>query len=176
MSVATIDPVSNRVFSGYSNLFSQFLGPIAAPPNSDPHDARNREKWTLNETLRGKNAYLADTVLDLALTANQTWHTDVILPMKETLDHHFKWDVVERGTHLMGPTPELGASRLLTERRSQQSASLVRLGLAFEFEHDFIRTAKGRAGFLASLAQMARSVQVTLGVEVIRSLSGSFRK
>lgn len=64
----------------------------------------------------------------------------------------------------MGRTPHQATSRVLTQRRTVRKASIIRRGIAFEFEHDFVKTALGRTSFMASLAQMARSVQVGLNL------------
>jgi len=61
-------------------------------------------------------------------------------------------------------------------KRTLRRASIVRRGIAFEFEHDFVATALGRASFMAGFGQMARSVQETGNVEVIRALLNCFRR
>lgn len=52
---------------------------------------------------------------------------------------------------------------------------MLRRGIAAEFEHDFVQTALGRTSFMASLGQIARSVQETANVEVLRALLGCHR-
>jgi hypothetical protein len=56
----------------------------------------------------------------------------------------------------MGITPHQSASNVVTQQRNARKASMVRRGIAAEFEHDFVTTATGRTRFMASLAQMAR--------------------
>jgi len=56
----------------------------------------------------------------------------------------------------LGITPHQTASRVVTQKRTLRKASIIRRGIAAEFEHDFVSTALGRSSFMASLAQMAR--------------------
>ncbi len=70
----------------------------------------------------------------------------------------------------MGITPHQTTSKVVTQRRTIRKASIVRRGIAAEFENDFVSTPLGRTSFMASLAQMARSVQETANVEVLRAL------
>lgn len=70
----------------------------------------------------------------------------------------------------MGITPHQTTSKVVTQRRTVRKASIVRRGIAAEFEHDFVSTPLGRTSFMASVAQMARSVQETANVEVLRAL------
>lgn len=70
----------------------------------------------------------------------------------------------------MGPTPHTAASNVIVQKRTLRRASIIRRGIAHEFEHDFGRTPTGRSSFLAALSQIARSVQETANVEGLRAL------
>ena len=75
----------------------------------------------------------------------------------------------------MGPTPHQTTSRLVTSRRTVHKASIMRRGIATEFEHDFVKDAFGRSKFISSLQQMARSFQETANVLGMRELLGCHR-
>jgi hypothetical protein len=92
------------------------------------------------------------------------------MPWYKTDNIHIQWTEWENNPHYMGITPHQTTSKVVTQRRTIRKASIVRRGIAFEFEHDFVQTALGRTSFMASLAQMARSVQETANVEVLRAL------
>lgn len=76
---------------------------------------------------------------------------------------------------LLGATPHQAISNVVTQRRTVRRATLLRRGIAAEFELDFVSTALGRTSFTASVAQMGRSVQETGNVEVLRALLGCQR-
>ncbi len=63
----------------------------------------------------------------------------------------------------------------MTQKRSVRRAQLIRHGIIGEFEADFLRTAMGRVSFLASLGQVAKSVQETVNQEAYRTLGSGHR-
>lgn len=118
----------------------------------------------------GENLFVRDTMEDWMFTANQTWYTERIMPWRVTDQINLQWTETEANAFFTGITPYQATSRLVTQRRTIRHASLIRRGIAAEFEHDFVKTSMGRSSFFASLGQMARSVQETANAEVIRSL------
>lgn len=164
------DPVSQGIFGGVDNVFAPYMGPQTAALETDPTQKRHRAKWTLADGKAASSEYLGDTALDLLFTSFQTWHTEVILPWRGTDEINFNWTKFEYNAHLMRDTPALAPSRLITQRKYSRSASLVRKGIAFEYEHDFVRSGEGRTSFVAALAQIARATQETANAEVIRAL------
>ena len=110
------------------------------------------------------------------------------MPWQKTENIHIQWSEWENNPHYMGTmkivflllppskntltgiTPHQTTSKVVTQRRTIRKASIVRRGIAAEFENDFVSTPLGRTSFMASLAQMARSVQETANVEVLRAL------
>lgn len=165
-----LDPFGAGLNTGVNDLYTPFLGPMPQPSRTDPYERRNVDKWNMPENYRGKNAYLRDTVEDLLWTANETWYTTVILPWEVTDDIHLQWTNLQANAHFLDTTPYQAPSPLVTQERQIRRASLVRRGIAAEFEHDFLRTPLGRVSFLAALNQMARSVQETANAECIRAL------
>lgn len=168
-----LDPFGAGLNTGVNNIYSPFLGPLPAQQRTDPYERRNVDKWNMPENYRGKNAYLRDTVEDLIWTANETWYTTVMLPWEVTDQIHMQWTNLQANAHFMDTTPYQTPSSLVTQERQIRRASLVRRGIAAEFEHDFMRTPLGRISFLAALGQMARSVQETANAECVRALMNS---
>ncbi len=152
------------------DLFSPFLGPAPRPEKQSPYAKKATAKWNMPENYIGESEYLRDTTEDLILTASQTWYTERILPWYKTDQIHIQWSEWENNPHYMGITPHQATSRVVTQRRTTRKASIVRRGIAAEFENDFVSTPLGRSSFMASLMQMARSVQETANVEVLRAL------
>jgi hypothetical protein len=151
------------------------LGPAPREAKTTPYAKKSTAKWNMPESYIGESEYLRDTMEDWMLTANWTWYTERIMPWYRTDQIHLQWSEWENNPHYMGVTPHQAMSNVTTQRRTVRKASMLRRGIAFEFEHDFVGTALGRTSFMASLAQMARSVQETANVEVLRALLGCHR-
>jgi hypothetical protein len=164
------DFYAHGIAGGFQDIFTPFLGPPSRPANPDPYANRNVNKWNMPENYIGQNIVLRDTVEDLMLTAKSDFWTERILPWFKTDQIHVQWTQWENNPHYMGITPHQAPSRTVTQKRTIRRASIVRRGIAAEFEHDFVRTPLGRTSFMASLAQMARSVQETANVECLRAL------
>lgn len=170
-----IDPYSHGLASGSSDIFTPFLGPPPRISDQSNYARKNRTKWDMPEVYVGRNLYLGETVEDWMLTANQTWYTDRIMPWLRTEDIHIRWTKWEYNPHYMGITPEQSMSMIVDSRRSSRAATMVRRGIGYEFENGFISTEEGRTRFLGSVMQIARSVQETANVEVIRALLNCHR-
>ena len=166
------DPYAHGVASGYTDLFTPFLGPPPREQKTTPHSKKSNAVWNMPESYLTESEVLRDTVEDWMLTANQTWYTERIMPWFITEDIHIQWEQWENNAHYMGITPHQAPSNVVTQKRTIRRASMVRRGIAAEFEHDFVATARGRTSFVASVAQIGRSVQETANVEVLRSLLG----
>jgi hypothetical protein len=83
--------------------------------------------------------------------------------------------VQSNNAHYMSITPHQATSKVVTQKRAIRRASIVRRGIGAEFENDFIKTPLGRASYIAALGQIARSVQETANVEVLRALINCHR-
>lgn len=158
------------VSSGYQGMHSAFMGPPPREEKLNAWEQRSHAKWNMPDAYLGINKTMRDTMEDYMLTAEFDWPTERIMPWYKTDDIHFQWTEWENNPHYLGITPHQTASRVVTQKRTIRRASIVRRGIAFEFEHDFVATALGRSSFMAGFGQMARSVQETGNVEVIRSL------
>lgn len=170
-----LDPYAHGLASGYTDIFTPFLGPPPRVQNTSSYTKKNNTKWNMPEVYVGKNEYLGETVEDWMLTANQTWYTERIMPWRRTENIHVRWTQWEYNPHYMGITPHQSMSNIVDSRRSSRAATMVRRGIGVEFEDDFVQTDEGRTRFMGSIMQVARSVQETANVEVLRALLGCHR-
>lgn len=162
------DFFSAGLASGRTDIFDPFLGPGVRVPEGNPYDMRNTAKFNLPDAK--KSLQLRDTMEDLMLTAAWDFWTTRIMPWYRTDEIHVQWTEWDNNPAYMGVTPHQTTSRVVTQKRTIRKASIIRRGIAAEFEEGFISTALGRTSFWASLKQMARSVQETANVEVLRAL------
>lgn len=168
------DPYAHGLASGSADLYAPYLGePRVASVN--PHSLRNTAKWNMPEAYHGSSLYLRDTVEDYMLTAKWDFWTERILPWYRTDEIHVQWTQWSNNAHYMSITPHQTSSRVVTQKRTIRRASIVRRGIGAEFENDFIKTSMGRASFMAALGQIARSIQETANVEVLRALINCHR-
>lgn len=161
--------------SGMNNMFEAFLGPMPRSQSINPYEKRNTAVFNMPEAYLGRNLFLRDTVLDWMLTADQRWQTERILPWVITDEIHVQWQQWETNAHFMGITPHQAPSRRVSQKHNIRRATLVRRGIMIEFEHDFVRTAMGQMSFMKGLGQIARSIQETANIEVIRALVNGYR-
>lgn len=164
------DFFSAGLASGRTDIFDPFLGPSPRVPDGNVYDMRNTAKFNLPEDKVGKNLQLRDTMEDMMLTAAWDFWTTRIMPWYRTDQIHVQWSEWDNNPAYMGVTPHQTVSRVVTQKRTIRKASIIRRGIAAEFEDDFIQSDLGRTSFWASLKQMARSVQETANVEVLRAL------
>lgn len=169
LPISQLDPLGANVFTGLGDLYGAYLGPLPTLQRSDPYEKRNVSVWDMPENYKGKNYYLRDTVEDLLFTANQTYLSTYVLPLFPTDDINMAWEQLEYNAHLMELTPYRTTSHAVTSKRSVRKAQLVRWGIQAEFENDFLGTPMGRAHFLATLGQIARSLMETLNAEILRA-------
>ena len=170
-----LDFYSSGLASGRNDIFETFLGPPAREAKTSPYAKKSTAKFNMPENYIGENLYLRDTVEDYMLTARWNFWTQRILPWYRTDQIHMQWTEWENNPHYLGITPHQAPSRLVTQRRTIRKASIIRRGIAAEFELDFVTTPLGKTSFTASLGQMARSVDETGNVEVLRALLGCHR-
>ncbi len=170
-----LDPYAHGITSGYEGVFQTYLGPQPKLEKQSPYNKKDVAKWNFPDAYWDKSEYLRDTVEDWTMTANQTWYTERVMPWFKTNDIHVQWQNWENNAHYMGITPEQAASNVVTQKRQIRQASMIRRGIGAEFELGFISSVLGRASFIASLAQIGRSVQETANIEVIRSLLSCHR-
>ena len=170
-----LDFYSSGLASGRNDIFETFLGPPAREAKTSPYAKKSTARFNMPENYIGETLPLRDTVEDYMLTAAWDFWTERILPWYRTDQIHMQWTEWENNPHYMGITPHQAPSRVVTQRRTIRKASIIRRGIAAEFELDFVTTPLGRSSFDASLAQISRSIQETANVEVLRALLGCHR-
>lgn len=69
----------------------------------------------------------------------------------------------------MGPVPEEGVSRLITQQTVQRSDHYERYGLALILEHGFMRTEKGQRAYRMNLEQLRNAVLETVYLGVLEA-------
>lgn len=170
-----LDFYASGLASGRNDIFEAFLGPPAKEQKTSAYSKKSTAKWNMPENYIGESLYLRDTVEDYMLTAAWDFWTERILPWYKTDQIHMQWTEWENNPHYMGITPHQATSKVVTQRRTIRKASIIRRGIAAEFELDFVTTPLGRTSFAASIGQMSRSIQETGNVEVLRALLGCHR-
>lgn len=94
-----------------------------------------------------------------------------ILPLRETFNESsIVWDEYHFNNALLGPVPEEGVSRLVTQQISERQDHYVRGGLAFMIEHGFWRSEKGRQNYALQLTQIKNATLDGLYVGVLEAL------
>lgn len=177
-SVATqmLDPLSNGIFTGIDDDgYGPFLGPLASQPKANPHEITARETMSFPEARRGRNIFLANTVSDWVMTANQTWYTTRAAPWIVTDEIHAVWTQREANAHFMEIEPERATSGLVTQQKMVRTATLIRYGIGALFEQGFLKTAMGRSSFVTSMGQIARAKSETINVEVVRQYVNAYK-
>ena len=92
------------------------------------------------------------------------------MPWEYTDDIHVQWDVFKFNRTIADIEPEQGIPRLVTAQTEGQSASLLRRGLAFQLEHGFFTTDRGKKHFMLNLQQITDAIHTTAYFGVMHSL------
>ena len=69
---------------------------------------------------------------------NRNYVTEQILPWRPADSINLVWPKGEYNAHLMRITPALAPSRLITQRKHARGNPPRRVGIAFEYEHNFM--------------------------------------
>jgi len=90
------------------------------------------------------------------------WPTKIALPFRLTEgEMEIVWDEIVFNNSLLGPVPEEGVSRLVTQQVAERRDHYVRYGLALMLEHGFMRTEKGRTCYRMNLEQVGGFTPLT---------------
>jgi len=159
------------------NKWIQYFGDPPYPWKTSAYDKQNRAAYNLPEAYQGKNLFLKDT-LDQLIMFDETWYTQVALPIFQTDEVSVAWDKWEFNQNFTNLVPEQGVSRLVTSKRSKRQDNFLRRGLAMMMEHGFMEKAEGREEYFWNLRQIAMAVQETNNFSVIYAYltAHNFRK
>lgn len=132
-------------------------------------DQLSHETYNLPKAYEGKNKRLED-ILDFMIRQEDEFYTRDLMPWEFTDDIHIVWDVWKFNRTLADVVPEQGISRLVTQESERHTDNLVRRGLAFQLEHGFMTTDKGRRNYALNLQQISDAVHTTCYFGVMHAL------
>lgn len=152
--------------------FSDWFGPSPRGEsyNTNPYNGYPRETLALPDVYKGSNPYLTNIMLTL-ITEEELIPTRILLPLRTTQNEtSITWDEFHFNNTLLGPVPEEGVSRLVTQQISERRDHYIRYGLAFMIEHGFMHSPKGQMTYKANLEQIRDAVLQSLYIGVIEAL------
>jgi len=154
---------------GPAGGWDSYFGAPPRPLDLNPYDAMRRENLALPEAYKGHNIYLTQVIIQL-VTQDDMWPGTIALPFRITESQmEIVWDEIHFNNHLLGPVPEEGVSRLVTQQVSERRDHFVRYGLAFMLEHGFMKTAKGQLCYKSNLEQIRNAVLETVYIGVLEA-------
>eukprot|EP00854_Cymbomonas_tetramitiformis_P009287 gene9287-11002_t len=149
--------------------FSPYFGENPKPYLLSPYDQYGRENFALPEAYLGYSPFMTNVMIAL-ITKEDMWPT-IVLPYRETRDTStIQWNEYHFNRHLLGPVPEEGVSRLVSQQMSERRDHYTRYGLAMILEHGFMNTEKGRMCYINNLQQIRNAVLETVYLGVLESL------
>ena len=114
---------------------------------TNPYSTYSRETLALPEVYKGSNPYLTNVMIRI-IDDEQLIPTKILLPIRQTQNEtSVTWDEFHFNNTLLGPVPEEGVSRLVTQQISERRDHYVRYGLAFMIEHGFMNSPKGQMSY-----------------------------
>ena len=153
-----------------TNKWDPFFGtPEGYHEDVRADDQLSHETFNLPKAYEGRNKRLED-ILDFMIRKEDEFYTRDLLPWEYTDDLHITWDVWKFNRTLADVVPEQGISRLVTQESERHTDNLVRRGLAFQLEHGFMTTDKGRRNYALNLQQISDAVHTTCYFGVMHAL------
>lgn len=144
--------------TGASNEWEPFFGkPVNGPIITDPYKKQSNQNYALPDAYKGQSTYLGE-IVNFQILTDVTWYTGVILPIVRTEKLSVTWNRWEFNQHRTEIVPEESVSRLISSQMSTESAAFVRSGIAFQLEHGFMKTERGRNNYRYGLRQIAVAV------------------
>lgn len=127
------------------------------------------ESYNLPDAYKGKSRHLED-VLDFMRREEDEFYTRDLLPWELTDDINVQWDIFRFNRTLADIEPEQGVPRLVTAETDSRTDRLIRRGLAFQLEHGFFTTDRGRRHFMLNLEQITDAIHTTAYFGVMHAL------
>ena len=156
--------------SAPTNKWDPFFGtPEGYHDEVRADDQLAHESYNLPKAYEGRNKRLED-ILDFMIREEDEFYTRELLPWEYTEDLSITWDVWKFNRTLADVVPEQGISRLVTQENERHTDNLVRRGLAFQLEHGFMTTEKGRRNYALNLQQISDAVHTTCYFGVMHAL------
>jgi len=153
-----------------TNPFSPYFGEPPRELKLNPYSLYGRENWALPEAYKGSNMFMTQLMITV-IKDEDLWPTRVVLPIRITeSEQEIAWDEVVFNNHLLGPVPEEGVSRLVTQSTSERKDHYVRYGIALILEHGFMKTPKGQESYRMNIMQIRNATLETMYFGVIEAL------
>ncbi len=153
-----------------------FLPYFGAPPRDfkpNPYSAYGRENFALPDAYKGSVPYMTQLMIHV-IQDEDLWPTKVVLPIRITENEmEVAWDEVIFNNHLLGPVPEEGVSRLVTQQTNERRDHYVRYGIALILEHGFMKTPKGQQSYQMNITQIRNATLETMYFGVLEALLSS---
>ena len=167
---APFNPETGSTGTAPNNKWAPFFGtPEGYHDEVRADDQLAHETYNLPKAYEGRNKRLED-ILDFMIREEDEFYTRELLPWEYTDDLHIVWDVWKFNRTLADVVPEQGISRLVTQENERHTENLVRRGLAFQLEHGFMTTEKGRRNYALNLQQISDAVHTTAYFGVMHAL------
>lgn len=152
--------LSNHPLAKWIPFFGEPVGGIT--PQSAGL-ATSRDIFNLPEAYRGKPNKRIETILINNIAESKKYPITALLPLTEwDGSHEIVWDVWKFHDARLGRVPEQAVSRLLSSSFSEDRAYMVRWGIMFMLEHDFMNTDRGKINYAKNLQQISNACIETL--------------
>ena len=93
-----------------------FFGEPKGPIETNPYGPFRRENFALPDAYKGSNIFLTNIIIQL-VSDEDMWPTRIALPFRVTEgEQEIVWDEIHFNNALLGPVPEEGVSRLVTQQ------------------------------------------------------------
>lgn len=169
-----LDLIGPGSYAGNDRFLSSMLGPIPGiHGETNPYEARAVETWNLPKGYERQSLLLQDTVVDLILTADQTY-LQIVCPIMLIDDLTVETLETQMLPQLMRPTPYQAPANLLQSKTSSRKGKLVRYSIMAQFEAHRLKSPAGRAMFGATIRQMENSVLETMNAHTLRALVNAY--
>ena len=135
-----------------------------------PYSAHPKETLSLPEVYKGSCPYLTNVLITI-IEEQEEIPTKILLPIRTTENEtSITWDEFVFNNTLLGPVPEEGISRLVTQQLNERRTHYTRSGLAFMIQHGFMKTPKGRMSYQMNLRQIRNAIIESLYIGVLEAL------
>jgi hypothetical protein len=150
-----------------ANFWAGFFGPAPGTVKFNPYERMNVTHRSLPDAFLGESIFLRDTT-DGLIFDELRWTVTNCLPWAFTDQLRIEWNDWMFDRVIAGQVPHEGISRLVTSKRSQGSAAIVRRGLAMIMENDYLSMTKiGPIMFVRNLRGMAACVMETVDYDTL---------
>ncbi|OQW76835.1 MAG: hypothetical protein BVN35_06130 [Proteobacteria bacterium ST_bin11] len=150
-----------------SSPFTSNMGSMTNFTPIQPWENRRTTLWTMpsNYIMDPSNNIKNTFILQLLTTNN--FLVNYIFPMKVTNDITFAKNQMIFGPHLPDQVPHLGVVRYIKSRMQSSTQSLIRYGLGFTMEHEFMKTPTGATALVFAYKQIGQAFIEHMQLSVI---------